>query len=58
MMPSRETLIRAAELLEYHAESLKLGHTIKGEWPNEDAIVEADCAEMLAIAAELRRAAG
>ena len=57
-MISRELALRAAEMLEWEAESLKLGHTREGKWMAEDAPVEADYHEMLAIAGELRREAG
>ena len=57
MIP-RELAIRAAEMLERHADELKMGHTIKGEWSNEDAPVEADYHEMMSVALELRRHAG
>jgi hypothetical protein len=58
MMPSRETLIRAAEIIEFEAEFLRSCQLCPdtNEW--NDPVNKMDHAEMLAIAAELRRAAG
>ena len=62
MMPSRETLLRAAELLKHEAQALYECHTVNGQWfvmaDRADKKAKSDHAEMLAIAAELRRAAG
>jgi hypothetical protein len=56
-MPSRETLIRAAEILGREAKLIRLRNTSYGEWIGSNADkIKAD--EMLAIASELRRAAG
>lgn len=57
MIP-RDLALRAAEMLEWEAAALKLGHTRNGEWSNEDAPVEADYHEMMSVALELRRHAG
>lgn len=57
-MIARELAMRAAQLLEREAAALRECHTIKGEWSNEDAPVEADYHEMMSVALELRRHAG
>jgi|LakMenEpi03Aug12_release.lakeMendotaPanAssembly.Ray.scaffolds.fasta_scaffold385120_2 hypothetical protein len=49
-------MIRAAEILEREAKDIKDAHFIDGKWLLER--LRADHHEMLAIAAELRRAAG
>lgn len=50
--------IRAAEILEREAKAIRECHTRHGQWSAEDAAVEAEYHEMMAIALELRRSAG
>jgi hypothetical protein len=47
-------LLRAAEMLEEEAQTLKDCHTVGGEWDGTDTEVQENCAEMLSAAAEVR----
>jgi hypothetical protein len=58
MMPSRETLLRAAEIIERTADKLKRSAIICRTWQMEPSAAKTEHNEMLAIANELRRAAG
>lgn len=53
----RPLLLRAAELIEREAKSLYESHTVNGDW-GFSVLEHADYDEMMAIANELRRAAG
>lgn len=61
MIP-RETLLRAATILNREAQALYECHTINGQWfvmaDRADKRAKSDYEEMLAIANELRRSAG